>query len=65
MQYYVAHLLTDTVRHSLELAQGQMASGRNPLAWNTLRNWSHDDNDHGFAPSAMRSSRSDDKLTSL
>lgn len=61
----MAHLLTETVRHSLELAQGQMASGRSPLAWNTLRNWSHDDSDHGLAPSATRSNRSDDKLTSL
>ena len=65
MQCCMAHLLTETVRHSLELAQGQMASGRSPLAWNTLRNWSHDDSDHGLAPSATRSNRSDDKLTSL
>lgn len=35
---HTAHLLTDTVRHSLELAQGQTASGRRPLDWKTLRN---------------------------
>jgi hypothetical protein len=49
-------LLTDTVRASLELAQGQMASGRRPLAWKTLRNWSHEDSDHGLAPSATSKS---------
>ena len=57
--------LTDTVSTSLELAQGQIASGRSPFGWNTDRNWSQELRDHGFAPSATKSILSDDKLISL
>lgn len=61
----ITNLLTETVRHSLELAQGQTASGLRPLDWNTLRNWSQDDSDHGLAPSPTSSSRRELRLMSL
>ena len=32
----------ETVRASGQLAQGQMASGFNPLSWKTFKNESHD-----------------------
>ena len=54
----------ETVSTSLEAAHGQTASGRSPLLVNTAKNWSHDDKDHGLAPSATKSIRSDDRLMS-
>lgn len=57
--------LIETVRHSLDEAQGQTASGRSPLGWKTLKNWSQEDNDQGLAPSPINSSLNDDNVMSL
>lgn len=62
---FYSHLLTDTVSDSGEDAHGQMASGRSPLLWKTAKNWSQEESDQGFAPSATKRSRSDCRFTSL
>lgn len=42
MALFVRYLLIETVNASEELAQGQMASGFNPLLWNKFRNASQE-----------------------
>lgn len=56
---------SETVKASELLAHGQIASGRRPFAWNTLKNWSQLESDHGLAPSATNNIRSDDNEISL